>query len=224
LRSALHAPRTTHHASRTTHHASRITHHAPRTTRHASRFTFHAFTLIEIMIVVAIMAIVMTMSVPIVYKVWHKAPIRKAVSDLVEVLSNARARAIMHGNMTEVVFHSDDGSFTISGGGGSAPTPGGAQVAAPIPGMATPSGSGLSGHFPESVAIASLKINGVRYVPREDLDVHEARVRFFPNGTCDEMRLVLLSDTGEFSGVFLEITTGLSNVESDRFKLQAELR
>ena len=93
-----------------------------------------------------------------------------------------------------------------------------------MPGMATPSGSGLSGHFPESVAIASLKINGVRYVPREDLDVHEARVRFFPNGTCDEMRLVLLSDTGEFSGVFLEITTSLSSVESDRFTLQAEMR
>ena len=43
------------------------------------------------MIVVAIMAIVMTMSVPIVYKVWHKAPMRKAVSELVEV-SAMRAR------------------------------------------------------------------------------------------------------------------------------------
>ena len=160
----------------------------------------------------------MTMSVPIVYKVWHKAPMRKAVSELVEVCSNARARAIMHGNMTEVVFHSDDGRFEVSGGGG-APSSGGAQTAAPMS-----SGSGMSGQIPENVAIASLKINGIRYVPREDVDVHEARVRFYPNGTCDEMRLVFLSDAGEFEGVFLEITTSLASVESDRFKLQAEMR
>jgi len=175
------------------------------------------------MIVVAIMAIVMTMSVPIVYKVWHKAPMRKAVSELVEVCSNARARAILRSTMTEVVFRSDDGSFGIAGGG-AAPASGGGQTAPPMAGMPSASGSGLSGRLPENVAIASLKINGIRYVPREDIDVHEARVRFYPNGTCDEMRLVFLSDTGEFQGVFLEITTSLASVESDRYKLQAELR
>jgi hypothetical protein len=175
------------------------------------------------MIVVAIMAIVMTMSVPIVYKVWHKAPMRKAVSELVEVCSNARARAIMRGAMTEVVFRSDDGSFGVAGGG-AAPSSGGGQTAPPMNGMPSASGSGLSGHLPENVAIASLKINGLRYVPREDIDVHEARVRFYPNGTCDEMRLIFLSDTGEFQGVFLEITTSLASVESDRYKLQAEMR
>ena len=202
--------------------------HSPRSTVvpgfGAARFARRdGFTLIEIMIVVAIMAIIMTMSVPIVYKVWHKAPMRKAVSELVEVCSNARARAIMHSTMTEVVFHSDDGRFEVSGGGG-APSPGGGQIAAPMSGMPTASGSGMSGQIPENVAIASLKINGVRYVPREDVDVHEARVRFYPNGTCDEMRLVFLSDAGEFQGVFLEITTSLASVESDRFKLQAEMK
>ena len=54
------------------------------------------------MIVVGIMGIVMAMSVPIVYKVWRKAPMRKAVSDIVEVCSHARARAIMQGSVTEV--------------------------------------------------------------------------------------------------------------------------
>ncbi len=39
------------------------------------------------MIVVGIMGIVLTMSVPLVYKVWRKAPMRKAVADVVEVCS-----------------------------------------------------------------------------------------------------------------------------------------
>ena len=51
---------------------------ASRTTQ-PDRASSRAFTLIEIMIVVGIMGIVMTMSVPIVYKVWRKAPMREAV-------------------------------------------------------------------------------------------------------------------------------------------------
>jgi len=47
----------------------------------------------------------MTMSVPIVYKLWRKAPMRQAVKDIVEVCSHARARAILQGQVTEVVFH-----------------------------------------------------------------------------------------------------------------------
>ena len=67
------------------------------------------------MIVVAIMAIVMTMSVPIVYKTWRKAPMRKAVSDVVEVCSHARARAIMQGVMTEVDIYPKENRLGLGG-------------------------------------------------------------------------------------------------------------
>ena len=60
----------------------------PRPTVHRPRAG--AFTLIEIMIVVAIMAMVMTMSVPMIYRLWHKAPMIKAIRDVKEVLSRAR--------------------------------------------------------------------------------------------------------------------------------------
>ncbi len=169
-----------------------------------------AFTLIEIMIVVGIMGIVMTMSVPLVYKVWRKAPMRKAVAAVVEVCSNARARAIMSGTMTEVVFHPKVNRLEIAGGSGAAHPAaevGGASVA----NVAPASGSGTSAQLPEDVIIYLLDINmsGVEY-----RDADEARVRFYPNGVADEMRMILF-DGHEYVGIELETTTGLANVVPD---------
>src|SRR5438045_9539132 len=65
------------------------------------------FTLIEIMIVVGIMGIILTMSVPLVYKVWHRAPMAQALHDVTEVCSNARREAILHGHQVDLVFHGD---------------------------------------------------------------------------------------------------------------------
>jgi hypothetical protein len=46
-------------------------------------------------------------------------------------------------------------------------------------------------------------------------DAEEAEVRFYPNGTCDEMTLILVSDKNEWRKISLEITTGLASVETD---------
>ena len=176
---------------------------------------FRAFTLIEIMIVVAIMGVVLTMGVPIVYKAWHKAPMTKAVSALVEVCSHARALAILQGREVDVVFHPREGRFEV----GSAPVPPTASAAAapaPVPapslGAGSSSGSGLSGQLSEKVSIEMMDINKL---PHEFRDDELARVRFFPNGTCDELTLILVSDQNERREITLEITTGLANVESD---------
>jgi prepilin-type N-terminal cleavage/methylation domain-containing protein len=179
-----------------------------------------AFTLIEIMIVVAIMAIAMTMSVPIVYKVWHKAPLRKAVSDVVEVCSNARARAIMQGTPTEVVFHPRDGLVGLGtgaapkaeAGSGSSKDGPGAGVKAAVPEIApSQAGSGLSAQLGDRVIIETLDINmsGIEYN-----DAEVARIKFYPNGTADEMRMILF-DGKDRVGLETEITTGLVNVVPD---------
>ena len=185
--------------------------HASRITHHASRFTFpsslsRAFTLIEIMIVVGIMGIVMTMSVPIVYKVWRKAPMREAVKDIVEVCSHARARAIMGGVVTEVVFHPKDNWVGLVGAG--APRAAGEAAMAPGTGAPAASGSGLTAQLPKDIIIETLDINmsGIEYN-----DADEAKIRFYPNGISDEMRLILF-DGRDRMGIELEITTGLANV------------
>ena len=49
-----------------------------------------------------------------------------------------------------------------------------------------------------------LVVDGVNYLESE-----WTRVRFFPNGTCDELRLVLEQPgTEEIRGIELETTTG----------------
>jgi prepilin-type N-terminal cleavage/methylation domain-containing protein len=166
------------------------------------------FTLIELMIVMGIMAIVMAMGAPAIYRVWNREPIRQAAADLQEVCSNARARAILGGTMTEVVFHPNAGHFEVAGaaapagGSGSAPTAPGVAVSL--------SGTGLSGQLSEHVAFEMLDVNQLEYRDKEI-----ARVRFYPNGTCDELTVVLLSDKGERRLLRTELTTGLVSVETD---------
>ena len=169
-----------------------------------------AFTLIEIMIVVGIMGIVMGMSVPIVYKLWRKAPMQQAVKDIVEVCSHARARAIMHGQVTEVVFHPKQNRLELVGGGG-APPPASGPVGQVPPSAPAATGSGLSAQLDSQVIIEELDINmsGVEFN-----NVDSARVRFYPNGVSDEMRMILF-DGRDRMGIELEITTGLASVVPD---------
>lgn len=149
-----------------------------------------AFTMIELMMVVAIMGIVMSMGVPAIYHIWHKDSLAKSISDVVEVCSHARARAIMRGEMAEVVFYPQDGRLEVGGGGG---------------------GAGLSARISDRVFIEMLDVN-----LREYKDAETARVRFYPNGMCDEMTLILHSDQNQWRKISLELSTGLATVEDVR--------
>ena len=180
------------------------------------RIWSEAFTLIEIMIVVGIMGVIMTMSVPIVYKVWHRAPMAEALKDVVEVCSNARAQSIMEGREVDLTFHPRNGTFEITGGAAPATAPAAnPPVATPPPqpsAAAASSHSGRSGKLSEHIRIDMLDINKWKHDFRDD---ELARVRFFPNGTSDELTLILTSDRGEQRGVVLEVTTGLASVLSE---------
>lgn len=171
------------------------------------------FTLIEIMVVVAIMAIVMTMGVPLVYRLAHKEPMRKATADLVELLSNARARAILQSSTTEVVFKPHDGTATL--GGGAAPAPREPRRGDEMPAETRIAGSTgptsiTSVQLPEGVRIQMLAIDQM-----DRMDYETVRVRFYPNGTCDEMFMVYEGD-GQQRGITLEVTTGLASTLNEQ--------
>jgi prepilin-type N-terminal cleavage/methylation domain-containing protein len=166
--------------------------------------TTRAFTLIELMVVVAIMGIVLGMGIPSVVRMLHREPLTQAMLDVQEVCSHARARAILQGVMTEVIFHPRDGRVDFSGPGAPAPARSGVDFDTDRP--AKPS-DGLSAQFSDRLTIEMLDINLTEYK-----DAEIARVRFYPNGMCDELTLILHSDNGEFRKLSLEITTGLATI------------
>lgn len=157
------------------------------------------FTLMEIMIVVGIMGMIMAMGAPTLYRMLHREGFSKTVSDVLEVCNAARAQAILQGGITEVVFHPQERRCEVGGGAGAGMAQSGA-----------PARSARAVHFGDEVSIEMLDVNLLEY-----RDAAVARVRFFPNGTSDEMTLILRSDRNEWRKISLEISTGLASVDSD---------
>ena len=85
---------------------------------------------------------------------------------------------------------------------------------------ASPPGSGLSAQISDRVSIRGLFVNLIEYTDADD--VH---IRFYPNGTSDEMLIILESPTSrhlEQRGIQLEVTTGFTDIlnEDDLQKLR----
>jgi prepilin-type N-terminal cleavage/methylation domain-containing protein len=169
-----------------------------------------AFTLLEIMMVVAIIGLVMTMGVPAILRAMHQEPLRKAVNDVMTICSHARAQAILHGLTTSVVFHPRSGEVALASIATTNSPDDFIPSDPPANGEKTSTSdvSALnSAQFADSITIDMLDINLL-----EHKDADEARVRFFPNGTSDEMTLILHSDD-QYRKISLEVTTGLTSLE-----------
>jgi len=165
------------------------------------------------MIVVGIMGIVLTMGIPTIYQLRKKADLRQAVADIVEVCSTARAQAILGGRTVELHIRPQERRLDVAGAPASqaAPVGGADELAgsdAPPPPRSRPR-SGMSARIPDNLAFEMVDVNFVEYK-----DAELARVRFHPNGTCDELTIVLRSDRNEYRKISLEATTSLAMVET----------
>jgi prepilin-type N-terminal cleavage/methylation domain-containing protein len=159
-----------------------------------SRRSEQAFTLIEIMVVVAIMAIVMLMSIPFVRSGLRKEALAETMRQLEDVCDSARRKAILAGG---------------------APSSGSGEAVSPDATTAPPAHSGESGRFPDELMVDMLDVNLAEYK-----DSEEARVRFYPNGTADELTVIAHSIRGEYFKMSLEATTGLPSWERDPSKFK----
>lgn len=155
------------------------------------------FTLMEIMVVVAIIGLVAAMSVPAILSMRREAPLRKAVNDVLEICSRARAGAVLNNTIATVLFQPRTGKVAaLNADSNSA--------------LATRLGQvGITAtQFDPTVTVEALGIN----LKDRTLDA-AAPVNFYSNGTCDEMTLILLSG-GEREEITLELTTGLATVKA----------
>ena len=129
-----------------------------------------AFTLLEIMIVVAIIAIFMTVSVPFIHTAIDGGKgMTRAIKDVQEACSHARATAILQQTTTELIIHPREGAFEIGMAGSD--TPQHAQMDSPgvhgdnwrMPERSAPksaSGSPFSIRLPDTVHVEGLGVRG----------------------------------------------------------------
>ena len=160
------------------------------------------------MIVVGIIAIVMVIGIPAIYQAVHPDSMRKAVADVMEACSQARAQAILRGVTTEIRIDPLEGSIDV----GIAPERKSFENDAPAAAAASPRAAGGSSFFharlSRRMSIEMLDVNFQEYKESD-----EGRVQFHPNGTSDEFTLVLKSDQGEWRKITLEVTTALADLE-----------
>lgn len=147
------------------------------------------FTLIEIMVVVAIIALIIGAGIPSLYGVFHKEGLRKTTSDIIETCQSARAQAIMTGETAELVFHPREGTCEASV-------------------------TGNHGNWAHSAKLDDCVIEMLDINMKEYKDLDTAKVRFFHDGTCDEMTLILQTKNGDWRKVTLEVTTALPTLTS----------
>jgi prepilin-type N-terminal cleavage/methylation domain-containing protein len=222
--------------------------HALRPTRNPkpeTRSSTPGFTLIEIMVVVAIMAIVLTIGIPFMNTSLNGGKgMNRAVKDVQEACKVAREWAILRQSPQELRIRVDDGTYfevspaRLTGDGwngelsrrerylrslaegqdrGFSPNVEGNEWRMQNrPSSGGQGGGNFSVKLPDGVGIEAILANG--------LDVTEtgsATVVFRPNGTCDELNLVLFRpESNERRQIWLEIVTGYTDIESDPSKFR----
>jgi prepilin-type N-terminal cleavage/methylation domain-containing protein len=183
---------------------------APRTTH--SR----AFTLLELVVVVAVMGIILMMGIPAIRSATHRDPMAQAVVDILDACQGsrehpgARSLAILRGRKMELRIFPQERRIEV-GEASSGANPGATQdnsAEAPADAPPKPADSaGFSAQLSDRISFKMLDVNFIDCRNEE-----EATIWFYPDGTSDEFNVILVSDTGEARRITLDIVTALPQV------------
>lgn len=168
-----------------------------------------AFTLIEIMIVITIMAITMAVGVPYIVHNLRDQPLQTSIQNIAEACRHARAFAILKATPSEVVIREDGTVFVEQVSAGRRPLPGEMAIADLTRRLSEDTGSRIfSTQISPEVSPELLDVNFIDHMQEA-----EARVRFQPNGTSDEFTVVLFRpETSKRMILTLEMVTGAPDI------------
>jgi prepilin-type N-terminal cleavage/methylation domain-containing protein len=168
--------------------------------------TRRAFTLVEVMIVIAIIMVVTTAGIPMVWRALAKDPLAKAVNDVLEGCKTARDRAILQNRPFDFVIRNrdeNDAEVAVE------PSKIKDSSGLAFPGSATATGSepgSLIGAFPRKLgADVAVELLAVNFI--DHMGASEARVRFYQNGTSDEFTVAFMRN-GVRRTITVDIITG----------------
>jgi prepilin-type N-terminal cleavage/methylation domain-containing protein len=172
------------------------------------------FTLIEIMVAIGIIAIILSIAIPSVYQQMHKDSMRQAVSDLTEACTAARARAILNGVATEIRIRPGDRTVNVIESAAPISTPEGGSIYRfendqLVEKPAGGGGSVFSAKLSDSIFIEFIGVNLIDNLQQQE----EVTSTFYPNGTADELVVLIRSDRGEIRKITTEVVTGQPDVE-----------
>ena len=179
-----------------------------------------AFTLIEIMVVIGIMAIIFAIAMPSVYRQMHKDSMRQAVTDVLEACSRARERAILTGQTCEVHLRPVDRMISVTGSSAPAPSAG-ANRSYSFEGEAgneqvvehkAGTGELFSAKISDRITFTYIEVNQMTDLEQSE----DVMFAFFANGTADEAGLVLRSDNNEARSILVDVITGIASVQESK--------
>lgn len=158
------------------------------------------------MIVIAIIGIFLTIGIPSLSRAFDRDDLSRAVHDTIEGCKTARDRAILQGVPWAFIVK-EDGTLNIQ------PVP--QEDRSRRATLSTPPGNGADSksvpaapytNFPrklgEDVMVQMIDVNFISH-----MELPEARVRFFPNGTADEFTIVYMWK-GLQRNVTIDVVTG----------------
>jgi prepilin-type N-terminal cleavage/methylation domain-containing protein len=162
-----------------------------------------AFTLVEIMVVVAIIAILIGISVPSFRAFLDKEPLEKAIADVEGLCRQARAEAIVNQRPMDVILNDVDDTVAL--------------VIAPRVVIKPDEMTGVNTQTTEEAReidrvdlTADLQIIEPEQ-EEQGLDVH---IRFYPNGTSEPLEVRVSSGDGAYR-LILDPVTGHTKVANE---------